>query len=84
MELMNDMYKARDAGAVGSAEWAETQDIYLRMLAPLAPHIAEELWTNQLNKPYSIHQQDCPTRWVCPPASMLAAPQSEHRLTDTW
>jgi leucyl-tRNA synthetase len=61
MELMNDMYKARDAGAVGSAEWAEAQDIYLRMLAPVAPHIAEELWTNYLGKPYSIHQQQWPT-----------------------
>ena len=60
MELMNDMYKARDAGAVGSAEWAEAQDIYLRMLAPVAPHIAEELWTNYLGKPYSIHQQPWP------------------------
>ena len=60
MELMNDMYKARDAGAVGSAEWAEAQDIYLRMLAPVAPHISEELWTNYLGKPYSIHQQPWP------------------------
>jgi leucyl-tRNA synthetase len=60
MELMNDMYKARDAGAVESAEWAEAQDIYLRMLAPVAPHIAEELWTNQLGKPYSVHQQPWP------------------------
>jgi leucyl-tRNA synthetase len=60
MELMNDMYKARDAGAIGSAEWAEAQDIYLRMLAPVAPHIAEELWTNYLGKPYSIHQQSWP------------------------
>ena len=60
MELMNDMYKARDAGVVGSAEWAEAQDIYLRMLAPVAPHIAEELWTNQLGKPYSVHQQQWP------------------------
>jgi leucyl-tRNA synthetase len=30
------------------------------MLAPVAPHIAEELWTNQLGKPYSIHQQRWP------------------------
>jgi leucyl-tRNA synthetase len=60
MELMNEMYKAREAGAVGSKEWAEAQDIYLRMLAPVAPHIAEELWTNQLGKPYSIHQQQWP------------------------
>jgi leucyl-tRNA synthetase len=60
MELMNDMYKAREAGAVGSPEWSETQEIYLKMLAPVAPHIAEELWTNHLGKPYSIHQQSWP------------------------
>jgi leucyl-tRNA synthetase len=60
MELMNEMYKAREAGAVGSAEWNEAQDIYLKMLAPVAPHIAEELWTNQLGKPYSVHQQKWP------------------------
>jgi leucyl-tRNA synthetase len=60
MELMNEMYKAREAGAAGSPEWAEAQDIYLRMLAPVAPHIAEELWTNQMGKPYSVHQQSWP------------------------
>jgi leucyl-tRNA synthetase len=60
MELLNEMYKAREAGAVGSREWEEAQDIYLRMLAPVAPHIAEELWTVQLGRPYSIHQQSWP------------------------
>ena len=60
MELMNEMYKAREAGAVGSAEWDEAQEIYLKMMAPVSPHIAEELWTNHLGKPYSIHQQDWP------------------------
>ncbi|HKI54121.1 MAG TPA: leucine--tRNA ligase [Anaerolineales bacterium] len=60
MELMNEMYKVREAGAVGSDEWKEAQEIYLKMLAPVAPHIAEELWTNQLGKPYSIHQQMWP------------------------
>jgi len=60
MELLNEMYKAREAGAVGSKEWAEAQDIYLRMLAPVAPHIAEELWTVHLGKPYSVHQQSWP------------------------
>ena len=60
MELLNEMYKAREAGAAGSAEWSEAQEIYLKMLAPVAPHIAEELWTNHLHKPYSIHQQPWP------------------------
>jgi hypothetical protein len=26
MELMNEMYKAREAGAVGSPEWNEAQE----------------------------------------------------------
>jgi leucyl-tRNA synthetase len=60
MELMNEMYKAREAGAVGSPAWEEAQEIYLKMLAPVAPHIAEELWTAHLGKPYSIHQQSWP------------------------
>jgi leucyl-tRNA synthetase len=29
------------------------------MLAPFAPHLAEELWA-RLGKPYSIHQQSLP------------------------
>jgi len=60
MELLNEMYKAREAGAAGSPEWSEAQEIYLKMLAPVAPHIAEELWTNHMGKPYSIHQQPWP------------------------
>ncbi len=59
MELMNEMYKAREAGAVGSAEWTEAQEIYLKMMAPVTPHLAEELWA-YLGKPYSIHQQSWP------------------------
>lgn len=60
MELMNEMYKAREAGAAGSDEWKEAQELYLKMMAPVAPHITEELWA-QLGKPYSIHQQAWPT-----------------------
>ncbi|MCI0551719.1 MAG: leucine--tRNA ligase [Anaerolineae bacterium] len=60
MELMNEMYRAREAGAVGTPEWDEATEIYLKMLAPVAPHITEELWTNHLGKPYSIHQQMWP------------------------
>ncbi len=60
MELLNEMYKAREAGAVGTPEWDEATEIYVKMMAPVAPHIAEELWTNHLGKPYSIHQQKWP------------------------
>ncbi len=71
MELLNEMYKAREAGAAGTPAWEEATEIYLKMLAPVAPHVAEELWTNQLGKPYSVHQQ----RW--PEVDEAAAKEDE-------
>lgn len=59
MELLNEMYKLRESAA-GSAEWAETLEIYVKMMAPVTPHVAEELWA-MLGKPYSIHTQPWPT-----------------------
>ncbi len=59
MELLNEMYRAREAGLVGTPAWAEAQDIYIRMMAPVTPHIAEELW-QRMGKPYSIHSQPWP------------------------
>jgi len=59
MELLNEMYRAREAGAVGTPEWNEAVDLYLRMLAPVCPHIAEELW-QIIGKAYSIHTQPWP------------------------
>jgi leucyl-tRNA synthetase len=53
------MVEMRQKGAVGSTEWNDAIDIYLRMMAPLTPHIAEELWL-ALGKSYSIHQQPWP------------------------
>lgn len=59
MELLNEMARAKQLGLFGSEAWDEAVDIYLRMLAPVAPHITEELWT-MLGKPYSIHTQSWP------------------------
>jgi leucyl-tRNA synthetase len=59
MELLNEMGKAKEAGAAGTPAWDEAIDIYLRMLAPVCPHISEELW-QRLGKPYSIHTQPWP------------------------
>jgi leucyl-tRNA synthetase len=59
MELLNEMSRAKQAGAAGTPAWDEAVDIYLRMLAPVAPHITEELW-QELGKPYSIHTQSWP------------------------
>ena len=59
MELLNEMGRAKNAGAFGSKEWNEAADLYLRMLAPVCPHIAEELW-ERLGKTYSVHTQPWP------------------------
>jgi leucyl-tRNA synthetase len=59
MELLNGIADARERGAAGTPEWDEALDLYLRMMAPVTPHIAEELWAH-LGKPYSIHLQPWP------------------------
>ena len=59
MELLNEMTQAKEAGAYGTPEWNEAVDIYLRMLAPACPHIAEELWL-QSGRSYSVHTQSWP------------------------
>ncbi len=59
MELLNFMMEAKQKGAWGTSAWGEVVEIYILMLAPVAPHIAEELW-ELLGKPYSIHQQNWP------------------------
>lgn len=59
MELANSMNDACQKGVYGTPTWLECVDIYLRMLAPITPHIAEELW-NLLGNTYSIHLQPWP------------------------
>jgi leucyl-tRNA synthetase len=59
MELMNFMVDAKQSGAYGSKAWEETAKIYLCMLAPVAPHIAEEIWSLLGNKT-SVHLQPWP------------------------
>ena len=59
MELLSDMYRAREIGASGSDEWKEAIEFYLLMMAPVTPHVAEELW-EIVGKPYSIHTQRWP------------------------
>ena len=59
MELLNEMNSAKSAGAFGSEAWQEAESIYLRMLAPVCPHMAEELW-ERTGHAYSIHTQPWP------------------------
>ncbi|NSW51213.1 MAG: leucine--tRNA ligase [Anaerolineae bacterium] len=59
MELSNLMIQSKQDGASATRAWDEAVDIYLKMMAPVTPHIAEELWAG-LGKPYSIHTQYWP------------------------
>ncbi|MFQ5460868.1 MAG: class I tRNA ligase family protein, partial [Anaerolineae bacterium] len=43
----------------GTEAWDEAMRLMLLMMAPLVPHIAEELWQRR-GLPYSIHQQPWP------------------------
>ena len=58
MELSNEMVRLKPDTA-GSAAWAEAVEIYAKMLAPVVPHIAEEIWS-RIGKPYSIHTSSWP------------------------
>jgi leucyl-tRNA synthetase len=60
MELSNFMHEVSVADNCGKKEWNEALEIYSLMIAPLVPHIAEELWTEILGKPYSVHNQPWP------------------------
>ncbi len=47
MELTNTLVKAKRAPAFGTPAWDEALDIFVRLLAPVVPHIAEEIWTGR-------------------------------------
>jgi len=60
MELTNHLNKVWADGSVDAKTWLECTKSLLLLLAPMAPHMTEELW--EMNgHPYSIHQQDFPT-----------------------
>jgi len=73
MELTNLLMRYRGTAVAGGAEWDETVRLLLLMLAPSAPHIAEELWSRRLaaaGEPWrSIHAE----RWPEWDAGLVAA-----------
>jgi leucyl-tRNA synthetase len=59
MELSNSLAQARDAGRAGSEVFQSAIGSLVLMLAPVTPHLAEELWS-RIGRPYSVHQQPWP------------------------
>ncbi|MBI3998527.1 MAG: leucine--tRNA ligase [Armatimonadetes bacterium] len=60
MELVNFLQRARSTPLYGTPVWHEAVRSLVLMLAPLCPHVAEELWVEHLKEPYSVHQQAWP------------------------
>jgi leucyl-tRNA synthetase len=73
MEYTNYLTRLREGGApVDEAAWREAQTSMVLMLAPSAPHIAEELW-ERIGQPYSVHTQ----RWPSFDAALAAEDEVE-------
>jgi leucyl-tRNA synthetase len=58
MILRNELKRLQ--ARAGAAAWEEAIRALLLISAPVFPHVAEELWTEVLGLPYSIHQQRWP------------------------
>ncbi len=71
MEYTNALGKAKEA-AWGALVWDEAIRALLLLLAPIMPHLAEELWALR-GQPYSIHQQ----AWPAWDEAMLAVDEIE-------
>jgi leucyl-tRNA synthetase len=59
MEYSNLLSKIQENGAIKKPLWTEAVKTLLLLLAPSAPHMAEELW-QQIGYAYSIHNQSWP------------------------
>jgi leucyl-tRNA synthetase len=59
MEFSNHLSRIKEGGTVSGSLWREAVGCFLRLLAPSAPHLAEELWSRTGN-PYSVHNQSWP------------------------
>ena len=59
MEFSNHLSKVWAEGSVDAATWRECIEKMLLILAPIAPHISEEMW-ELTGHQYSIHQQRFP------------------------
>ena len=64
MELTNRLGRLRGSAVAGGEEWDEVVRLMLLMLAPLAPHFSEELWSRRLaargEEWTSVHAQAWP------------------------
>jgi leucyl-tRNA synthetase len=61
MEYTNYLAKVKEEGEISNTAWKEAVKTLMLLLAPTAPHLAEELW-QRTGHEYSIHNQNWP-KW---------------------
>jgi leucyl-tRNA synthetase len=59
MEFSNYLARVRKAGSVSTETWKSSIKSLLLLIAPTAPHLAEELWQRE-GYEYSVHNQTWP------------------------
>ena len=59
MELNNMLIKVRETPVIGTPIWTEAVQTLVLLMAPIFPHISEELW-HQLGNASSVHLQTWP------------------------
>ena len=59
MRFNNNLVKAKQTAVYGTPAWQEAVSTLVLLMAPITPHVSEELW-QRLGQPYSVHQQRWP------------------------
>ncbi len=59
MAYSNHLVRLRETPVVHTPAWGEAMRTLALLLAPVTPHLAEELWA-RLSGKYSVHQQEWP------------------------
>jgi leucyl-tRNA synthetase len=61
MEFTNYLLKVKENGSVSASDWEKSIELLVILLAPTAPHLAEELW-HSIGQKDSVHNQNWP-KW---------------------
>ena len=61
MEFTNYLLKVKENGSVSVGDWKKSIEPLIILLAPTAPHLAEELW-HRIGHKESVHNQNWP-KW---------------------
>jgi leucyl-tRNA synthetase len=59
MEFSNYLGRVKETGSASASVWKESIKALILLLAPTAPHLAEEIW-EKLGYKYSVHNQKWP------------------------